>query len=68
MGTLSTLRILWQDDVKQDLVSRNWRWEVNMEVFESCPLADCDVSGAEISDHKRVARMAIEYLTFSNQK
>jgi len=68
MGTLSALRILWEDDVKQDLVSRNWRWEVNMEVFESCPLADCGVSGAEISDHKRVARMAIEYLTFSNQK
>jgi len=39
-----------------------------MEVFESCPLADCGVSGAEISDYKRVARMAIEYLNFNKQK
>jgi hypothetical protein len=39
-----------------------------MEVFESCPLADCVVSGAEISDYKRMAWLAIEYLTFSKQK
>jgi len=68
MGTLSTLRISWEDDIKQDLVSRNWKWEVNMEVFESCPVADCGVSGAEVSGYKRVARMAIEYITFSKQK
>jgi len=68
MGTWSTLGILWEDDIKQDLVSRNWKWEVNMEVFESCPVVDCGVSGAEISDYKRVARMVVEYLTFSKQK
>jgi len=39
-----------------------------MEVFESCPVADCGVSGAEVSGYKRVARMAIEYITFSKQK
>ena len=60
MGTLSTLRILWEGDIKQDLVSRNWKREVNMEGFESYPVADCGVSGANISDCKRVARMAIE--------